>query len=1197
MKKIIPLVVFLMVLGVNAANAEDVDVEIQQLQKALALNPNDAGLLNETGLALYDAGNYAKAEPLLLKSFTIWEKTLAKDHPAVAERLEELAQFYYVQDKYAQAEPFYQRRLAILEKNWGQEHIDVALELNWLANFYKKQEKYDQAEPLYQRSLAILEKKWGQNHIEITLRLKKLADFYKRQEKYEQAEPLYQRSLAILEKNLGEDHIDVALRLEKLADFYKRQEKYEQAEPLYQRSLAILEKNLGEDHIDVAESLKKLADFYKKQGKYGHAEPLYQRSLAIVEKSLDQESNNVTLQLEKSADFYRRQGKYEQAESLYQRSLAILEKNLGKEHKKVALRLEKLADFYKRQEKYDQAEPLYQRSLAILEKSLGEEYEDVALRLEKLAKFYKTQEKYEQAESLYQHSLAILEKNLGEDHIDVAKSLNKLANLYKRQKKYEQAEPLLKRVLAIREKNLGKDHSGVATALSNLAGLYETQGKYSEAESFYQRSLAIREKVLGKYDEDVSNSLKILAKLYETQGKYNEAESFYQRNLEVREKILGKNHEEVAVTLNELAKFYETQHKYKEAGDLYQRSLEIREKTGVGKYKNREVIRSLEALIKVYQAQGRHDETESLYQRLLATPGNSEDSDIVYKLAKLYARQGKYKQAELLLKRASSPLQNWKFHWDSTTKPLPFSSLSIDLQNKNYRLSFYSLRNTPEEAFYFLLGKGLLLRKLAEINFFANQSPNPAIQNQNQELKIIRTQISNLVVSNKNNKTTEIETLEEKGADLERHLYIQLYQQLSRTEITSKEVLKKLRPEQVLIDFLVYTEIDLKTEKERNKQVIALIADKQKGIKLIKLGEFAPIAAAIKTYQTAIVPTQENANSREKTITQTAQTLYQKLWQPLKPYLQNKKTVYLIPDGDLHLLPFKALQDPDGKYLAEKWQLITLSSARDIVLPPLEGKASQAAIFAAPDYGDDTAIINAGNTAGASELKQIHFKPLASAFNEGQRLNLLFKNKQPAQLFTEKQATEQAISAVTAPKILHLATHGFFLADIKPDEKTLEHGLGLMRGLDQPLPVGKIENPLTRSGLAFANANLGVKGIKQADNTDGILTALEVLNLNLEGTDLVTLSACETGKGDVKIGEGVYSLNRAFQEAGAKAVLSTLWQVDDKATSEFMQKFYTRFLNGEPAQQAIQATQNEFMQHEKYRNPFYWAGFVMTGKE
>ncbi|TAL49517.1 MAG: CHAT domain-containing protein, partial [Methylovulum sp.] len=156
---------------------------------------------------------------------------------------------------------------------------------------------------------------------------------------------------------------------------------------------------------------------------------------------------------------------------------------------------------------------------------------------------------------------------------------------------------------------------------------------------------------------------------------------------------------------------------------------------------------------------------------------------------------------------------------------------------------------------------------------------------------------------------------------------------------------------------------------------------------------------------------------------------------------------------------------------------------------------------------------------------------------------------------------------------------------------------GLDKSLPFAAPTSQIENPLARSGLAFVGANLGVQGIKQADNTDGILTALEVLNLNLEGTELVTLSACETGIGEVKVGEGVYSLNRAFQEAGAKAVLSTLWKVDDAGTGKFMQKFYQRFLDGKPAQQAIQETQSKFIHDKDYSDPYYWAGFVMMGKE
>lgn len=202
------------------------------------------------------------------------------------------------------------------------------------------------------------------------------------------------------------------------------------------------------------------------------------------------------------------------------------------------------------------------------------------------------------------------------------------------------------------------------------------------------------------------------------------------------------------------------------------------------------------------------------------------------------------------------------------------------------------------------------------------------------------------------------------------------------------------------------------------------------------------------------------------------------------------------------------------------------------------------------------------------------------------------KPQSSVKLFLKKQATELKIMNLTSPKILHIATHGFFLEDIVIDDKALERGLVKQSALTvTPL---FIQNPLARSGLAFSGANSGIIGNIRTDNTDGILTALEVLNL--DGTDLVVLSACETGLGNIKVGEGVYSLNRSFQEAGARMVLSTLWSVADEATGIFMRKFYDRFLDGKSAQKAIQETQNEFRHDKKYSHPFYWAGFVVTGK-
>jgi len=748
-------------------------------------------------------------------------------------------------------------------------------------------------------------------------------------------------------------------------------------------------------------------------------------------------------------------------------------------------------------------------------------------------------------------------------------SMNNLASLYQNQGQYHQAETLFKKMLALSKQALGEQHLFTLVSMNNLALFYQNQEQYGLAEPLYKQLLT-----LSKQHQSTLTVMGNLASLYRDQGQYGLAEPLYKQRLLLSKQQLGKQHPQTITAMSNLALFYQNQEQYALAEPLYKQVLALRKQV-LGKL-HPNTLFTMYNLAGIYQASENWVEAEKLIKKVLPL-----SNTVIDKL--LWESGKKTRQAYLHLQQ----LEFWR----------------------NHSLSFYAVRSIPEEAFYFSLSrKGVLLRISSEISSLAKKSDDPALKKLINEINALKTQLSSLPFSGKEDKK-QVEALELKINDAEMSLGQKVSGfNRSKTEVTPEQIQKKLKLDQALLDFQVYKEVDLKTNKYKSEQVIALIADQQK-IKLIHLGEVAPIATAIKTFRLAIGPTYKNtsnqtfSNTRQQTLTQAAQILYQKLWQPLESHLQDKKTLYVIPDGMLHLLPFKALQNNEGKYLAEQYQLVQLASARDIVIPQLQGTTTQATIFAAPDYGDDSSIFRSGNTSGTGELKNIHFKPLANALQEGQQIDKLFRKKQPnspAKLYLRKQATEQAIFKITNPKILHLATHGFFLEDQKTNEKNLKQEFDLMQSINQPTPPIKINNPLIRSGLAFANANLGVKGIKQADDTDGILTALEVLSLDLIGTELVTLSACDTGIGDIKNGEGVYSLNRAFQEAGAKAVLSTLWKVDDEATSEFMQNFYNRFLEGIPAQQAIQATQAtqlEFMQNEKYYDPFYWAGFVMTGKE
>ena len=330
-------------------------------ERALALNPDDPGLLNSIGFALIYTGNYAKAETLLRQALVLREKAPGPEHPDVAVSLTHLALLYDAQGRYADAEPRFQRALAVFEKVFGPEHPHVAVSLTNLALLYDAQGRYADAEPHFQRALAIREKVLGPEHPEVAASLANLARLYRVQGRYADAEPRFQRALAIREKVLGPEHPEVAASLTNLALLYDAQGRYADAEPHFQRALAIREKVLGPEHPEVAASLANLARFYRIQGRDADAEPHFQRALAIDEKVLGPEHPEVAVSLTNLALLYKAQGRYADAEPRFQRALAVWEKVLGPEHPYVATAVKNYAALLRATNRDAEAEQLEAR--------------------------------------------------------------------------------------------------------------------------------------------------------------------------------------------------------------------------------------------------------------------------------------------------------------------------------------------------------------------------------------------------------------------------------------------------------------------------------------------------------------------------------------------------------------------------------------------------------------------------------------------------------------------------------------------------------------------------------------------------------------------------------------------------------------------------------------------------------------------
>jgi len=329
--------------------------------------------------------------------------------------------------------------------------------------------------------------------------------------------------------------------------------------------------------------------------------------------------------------------------------------------------------------------------------------------------------------------------------------------------------------------------------------------------------------------------------------------------------------------------------------------------------------------------------------------------------------------------------------------------------------------------------------------------------------------------------------------------------------------------------------------------------------------------------------------------------LYNLIWAPIDNYLDNinvtsshadtKQKIYLSPSGLLHKISFSAIAKKQDVYLCD---------AYDIEVKSTTGKITEQNNGVYQRHTITTATLFGGINYNTDSTKQKVWNYLEGTKTETQEIDKILKNgKVKVNYFTNTSATEDEFKLMASnSNILHIATHGFFYPDPnevqEETEKKVEYGDVVFRGGNCGFGVNSFVesyNPLMRSGLVFAGANdVWSKQVKNDSIDDGVLTAQEVANIDMRKTELVVMSACETGLGDIKGSEGVYGLQRAFKMAGVKYEIMSLWQVPDKETEEFMTTFYKKLIKQKDIKKAFADTQKEM--RNKY-DPYFWAAFVL----
>jgi tetratricopeptide (TPR) repeat protein len=1115
-----------------------------------AERPETAEALSNLGLVFEKIGDDAKAEPLYREALRILEKT--PERPRTARSLNRLGSLYQGVHEYAKAEPLFKEALGMRQKVLGPEHPGTAQSLNKLGELYQAMDEYAKAEPPLQEALRIRQKVLGPENPLTAQSLNNLARLYRMMGEYAKAEPLFQEALRVRQKVLGSENPLTAQSLNNLAWLYQPMGEYAKAEPLLQEALRVRQKVLGPENPLTAQSLNNLAWLYQPMGQYDKAEPLFQEALRVRQKVLGPEHPETAQSFNNLARLYRVMGEYAKAEPLYQEALRIRRKVLGPESSLTAQSLISLAWLYRAMGEYDKAEPLYQEALRIFRKALGPEHSDAATSLNDLTELDPTMGEIAKAEPLYEEALRVRQKVLGPEHPDTAQSQNNLGWLYRAMGEYDKAEPLLQEALRVRRKVLGSEHPDTATSLNNLAWLYRSMGEYDKAEPLFQEALRIRQKVLGPEHPYTAQSLNSLAWLYQPMGEYDKAEVLYQEALRIRQKVLGPEHPDTAQSLNHLAVLYRAMGEYDKAEPLCQEALRIRQK--------------------------------------ILGPEHPDTVMSLLNLALLEFDLNRIDEATVLARQASeAELKIFSKIFSFTSEQQRLAYLDIF---HPYNL-FPSLKGTETDLAQAVLRyKGVVLDSIIEDRLLAEESQGSEEENLLGRLNLDKRQLGQLLLqptqtlSDETNR--QIEVLEGQVEKIESQLaqhVAGLGQARRALDVSLEQVQAAIPRDGALIEYLRYWHYLMRAKLEQRYGAIVLLS---KGAPIwIPLGKAREIDQSVQQYETLV-----RGSAQDDELSANLRALFEAVWDPIGRALPSQiKRIIISPDAQLNFVSFATLLDREKQFLAQTYTVQYVTSGRDLIRQVNPSAAKAVVLFANPDFnlGSTPMLANAGERSAdavlirGNERRQIEdwsFGSLDGTQRESDELTKEFADwGWTVTDFTAKKATKEALLKIHSPYILHLATHGFFARE-DPNAAQTEPESPLNDG--QSVSTSKFfKNPMHRSGLALAGAQTTIEAWKRDEvppvENDGILTAEEVGALNLQGTWLVTLSACDTGSGEARAGEGVLGLRRGFIQAGAQNLLMTLWPISDEVTVQIMTAFYQAAHNTGKAPEALAEVQRDWL--------------------
>jgi CHAT domain-containing protein/tetratricopeptide (TPR) repeat protein len=1062
--------------------------------------------------------------------------------------------------------------------------------------------------------------------------LRNLGDVLVEAGQYRLAKSTFERAISLRAPASG-GSVDTADDLDRLAGSLIWLEGYEQALAAINRALSIKEKGLSQNDIRLARTLEIRGLLWQRKGEYRHARSDLERALDIREavNTRHPETSALLALLGEQAWF---EGDLVRAEAVSRRAVAMARETLRPGHPDLAGTLGILAVPVDDLGNVAEARAIREQALSIAEAALGRDHPLVAIQLNDLAISLMRYGDYAGARRLQQRALGLYEKALGPDHSYVTTTLHNLAEVNLKIGDFAEASRLQQRAIATWERVVGRDHPFVAFALVGFGEALAQAGRDREAVLLFERAIAIRERTLGPSNPKVAESLVQLASSLHRLGQLDRASGLAARAVTIGERASAPDELSDALLVQASIRLDETE--YGQALRGYERALQIR--LPLLGDTHRSIAEARAGLAAALAGLGR---TKDAMTAALQAEALGRDH-LKLTLGSLPERQA--------LGYARTRPQGLDLALSVAARDDAGQVLDAVIRGRSLILdeiaSRRRTRTGPAGDALAPLWTSLTAarQRLANLAVRGPASSNPA-------------QYTTLLDEARREKEEAERALMERSAEFR--------SQLERADIGLADVRRTLAPDVALVSFVRYDRSAFPGRSQptttsgrqrpaaaapRPRPVpsyVAFVLRPESGDPVaVPLGRAATIDDLVARWRRAMMaavrPQSTDTPPVGESVAALGVALRARIWDPIAAHLRGVARAYLVPDGTLNLVPFAALPVARGRYLLETGPTLHyLSAERDLVLPqrghgqgllavgnPAFADPSQfAALATPPRHKPDVAArgLDLAETsltpaspalfrgAGATcvSFQAMRFESLPSSRREVEDIAALWRDLNPpgaanpdAQVLTGAAARESAFKRLgPGHRVLHLATHGFFLGDeCAAAASSGLRGVGRLTPSRQPArqPTASPfpENPLLLSGLVLAGANR--RAAARADEDDGILTAEEVSSLNLEGIEWAVLSACDTGLGALQAGEGVFGLRRAFQTAGVRTVIMSLWSVEDRATRVWMRALYTaRLKETRDTADAVRQASLTMLRDRRARgestHPFFWASFVAAG--